>query len=369
MKIAQVCPYDFSRYGGVKTHILQLSDVLRNVGHEVHIIAPNGAENVHIPHFHAFGKNFSIPFLGTKIDLNAAVGSEYHRLKKFLKDENFDLIHFHTIWNPLLPFQILFLSTSKRIATFHDTPKNNLIGRFLGKYIMPLMARLIFMRLDGIISVSESQAQFINRFSTRNITIIPNGISVPAIRKEATRVANQVLFVGRLEPRKGVLSALKAYKSVHEAYPNVELKIVGEGDLLPAAKDFAKVNNLSNVEFLGKVNDAEKWKMYQTSQVYLAPAEYGESFGIVLIEAMSMGALLCGFANEGYKNVLSQKQLEYFAEPVDVQRLGEHLLKLLHLPADEHMALQLEGKRIAQKYNWEVLVESVLEVYQGTGRP
>lgn len=349
----------------MKTHILQLSDALRKLGHEVHIIAPTGAETVHLTNFHPFGRNFSIPFLGTKIDINAALGSEKKRLKNFLKDEAFDLIHFHTIWNPILPFQILSLSKTKRVSTFHDTPKNNWVGRFLGRYVMPLMAKVIFTRLDGIISVSESQAKFIKRYSTRKIAIIPNGISVPDnVPAGSERVEHQLLFLGRLEPRKGILSALNAYKLIYEMHPTVSLKIAGEGDLLQEAKDFVTAHSLKNVEFLGKVNDDQKWQLYISSQVYLATAEYGESFGIVLVEAMSMGALLSGFANDGYKMVLSNKQLEYFTAPKDIEGLVRRILKLLNLKPESIGDLRAEGAKISKKYDWEILVESVLEVYQ-----
>ena len=217
MKIAQICPYDFSRHGGVKTHILQLSQELRDQGHEVEVIAPAGARELSYSHVHTFGRNVSVPFMGTKIDVNICLGKERKRLKCFLKEQHFDIIHFHTIWNPFLPFQVFFMASCRKVATFHDTPKNHGLGRFVGRWVMPLMAKLIFAGLDEIISVSKSQSQFITRFSKRTVHIIPNGISVPRFdldtdEQKPGKEPLKLLFLGRLEPRKGVLHALKAYR-------------------------------------------------------------------------------------------------------------------------------------------------------------
>ncbi|CAN0308666.1 unnamed protein product, partial [Chrysoparadoxa australica] len=156
MKIAQVCPYDFSRPGGVKNHITSLSKELRLLGHEVKIITPHSSSGSNDPEVSSFGKNRSINISGTKIDVNIALGNERKSLKRFLKEEDFDIIHYHTFWNPVLPFQVWFNSKAKNVATFHDTPKS----KWVGKTIMPVAASLVISMMDKVISVSKTQANF-----------------------------------------------------------------------------------------------------------------------------------------------------------------------------------------------------------------
>lgn len=365
MKIAQVCPYDFSRPGGVKSHILSLSKYLTKVGHEVKIIAPNiNSESVNEPNVYFFGKNRSLNIGGTKIDLNVALGEEKKALKDFLKKEQFDIIHYHTIWNPLLPFQIRKYAKSKHIATFHDTPKN----LFIGKWIMPLVARWVFAFLDGIISVSNTQSDFIKRFSKRKIRIIPNGIDLeeiqnqPKVRKDPATF--QLLFLGRLEPRKGVMHALQAFRELKMTYQNMKLIIAGDGDDRKMVEEYIEEYDLRDVEMKGFVDEATKYALLQESDIYLAPALYGESFGIVLLEAMSIGTPMAGYANEGYKNVLTKEMIKHFSDPEDLKGLVRNIEGLLL--SEKREQLSIVGLREVKKYDWKILTTEIEELYSRT---
>lgn len=362
MKIAQVCPYDFSRPGGVKSHILSLSKYLAKVGHQVKIIAPNiNSELVDEPNVYFFGKNRSLNLGGTKIDLNIALGDEKKALKKFLKDEQFDIIHYHTIWNPLLPFQVRRYARTKHVATFHDTPKN----RFMGRWVMPLVARWVFSFLDEIISVSKTQSSFIRRFSKREIQIIPNGIDIeeiqsqPKVRKDPSIF--QLLFLGRLEPRKGVMHALQAFRQLKMTYQNMKLVIAGDGDDRQLVEDYIQEYDLRDVELKGFVDEATKYALLQESDIYLAPALYGESFGIVLLEAMSIGTPMAGYANDGYKNVLIGDMLNHFSQPEDLPGLVKNIEGLLL--SERREQLSSLGLKEAKKYDWETLAKKIEEVY------
>ncbi len=362
MKIAQVCPYDFSRPGGVKSHILSLSKYLAKVGHEVKIIAPNiNSELVEESNVHFFGKNRSLNIGGTKIDLNIALGEEKKALKEFLRSEQFDIIHYHTIWNPLLPFQVRRYAKTKHVATFHDTPKN----QFVGRWIMPLVARWVFAFLDEIISVSNTQSGFIRRFSKRKIQIIPNGIDLeeiqnqPKARKDPSTF--QLLFLGRLEPRKGVMHALQAFRRLKMTYQNMKLIIAGDGDDRELVEDYISEYDLRDVELKGFVDEATKYSLLQESDIYLAPALYGESFGIVLLEAMSIGTPMAGYANEGYKNVLTRDMLEHFSQPEDLEGLVKNIEGLLL--SEKRQKLSVKGLEEAKKYDWKTLATEIEKLY------
>ena len=363
MKIAQVCPYDFSRPGGVKSHIISLSKYLTKLGHQVKIIAPNiNGKLIDTPNVYLFGKNRSLNLGGTKIDLNLALKDEKVSLKKFLKEEGFDIIHYHTIWNPLLPYQVLKYGRAKHVATFHDTPKN----KFVGDWIMPLVARWIFPFLNEIISVSKSQAKFINRLSKRAIHIIPNGIDLELVSKYEGSTEQsgffQLFFLGRLEPRKGVFQTLEAYRILKLKYPKCKLIIAGDGDQREAVEKFIKDYSLADVELWGFVDEETKYQLLKSSDVYVASALFGESFGVVLLEAMAMGTSIAGFANEGYKNVLTEEMLSHFSEPGDVSGLARNIEKLIL--SEKRKRLATHGLAEVKKYDWKVITKAIEEVYE-----
>ncbi|MEP1035431.1 glycosyltransferase family 4 protein [Ekhidna sp.] len=364
MKIALVCPYDFSRPGGVKSHIVSLSKHLAMIGHQVKIIAPNiNANLVEEKNVHFFGRNRSVNIGGTKIDVNIALGDEKKSLKSFLKEEAFDIIHYHTIWNPLLPFQVLKHSKTKQIATFHDTPKSE----FVGDWIMPTVARGIFTFLDQIISVSKSQSGYISRFSKRKIHIIPNGIDLEEIASIAPKKNDrdddffQLFFMGRLEPRKGVMHALQAFNQLKKRFPKMKLVIVGDGDGRTEVEKYIADHSLTDVELLGFVDEATKYRLLKESEIYVAPALYGESFGIVLLESMAVGTPIAGYANSGYKNVITDQMMEGFAEPGNLDQLVSCIEKLI--PSVKRESLSKHGLQEVKKYDWAEVSKEVNEVY------
>ena len=334
------------------------------IGHDVKIIAPNiNAKLVEEKNVHFFAKSRSVNLGGTKIDVNIALGEEKKSLKQFLKQEAFDVIHYHTIWNPLLPIQVLKHSKAKQVATFHDTPKSE----FVGKYIMPTVARGIFTFLDQIISVSKSQSSFISRFSKRKIHIIPNGIDLGEI-EEIAPVKNsrkddffQMFFMGRLEPRKGVMHALRAFHQLKKRYPKMKLLIAGDGDGRAEVEDFITSHSLQDVELLGFVDEPTKYKLLKESELYLAPALYGESFGIVLLESMAVGTPIAGYANSGYKNVITDQMMKGFAEPGELDQFISCIEELIS--STEREKLSKHGLAEVKKYDWQEVSKEVNAIY------
>ena len=371
MKIAQVCPYDFARPGGVKSHIESLSHYLRKQGHEVTIIAPTSDKTIHTDNNTVFfGKTRGLQLGGTKIDVNIVSGHEYRDLKAFLRRQNFDVIHYHTIWNPLIPFQIRYLSKAKNVATFHDTPGSGLFGKIAGSLLMPAAAAVIFRLLDQVISVSPSQAAYITRFSAKEVSIIPNGIDLQLFNDEVNPYQKygdgmfNLLFLGRLEPRKGLFYALEAYHALKPKHPQLRLLIAGDGNERQAAEKFCREKQLNDVVFLGFVAERDKAALIKRAHVMLAPALYGESFGIVLLEAFACGTPVVGFGNAGYKNIVGGTPYgEFFPEPGDLQTFTQRLDALIEHP-QRRDELKLWGFSEAKKYDWKVLTEKVLEVYQ-----
>lgn len=334
------------------------------IGHQVKVIAPNiNANLVEEKNVHFFGRNRSVNIGGTKIDVNIALKEEKKQLKSFLKEEAFDIIHYHTIWNPLLPFQVLKHSKAKQIATFHDTPKS----QFVGDWIMPTIARGVFTFLDQIISVSKSQSGYISRFSKRKIHIIPNGIDLEEIESIAPKKNNrnneffQMFFMGRLEPRKGAMHALKAFHQLKQRYPQMKLLIAGDGDGRLEVEKYISDHKLIDVELVGFVDEETKYKLLSESDIYLAPALYGESFGIVLLESMAVGTPIAGYANSGYKNVITHQMMDGFSEPGDLDQFVICIEKLI--PSVKRNELSKHGLEEVKKYDWAEISKEVNEVY------
>lgn len=372
MKIAQVIPYDFSRPGGVKSHIENLAIYLKKMGHEVKIIAPN--VNGHLidnPDVKLIGKGRNTDFWGgTKIDINMAKGDEIKELKAYLKKEQFDILHFHNGWTPFMTYQVRYFSNAKNVGTFHDTPTDTFFGqKIVGGILMPLASGVVTLVADELISVSKSQAKYVTRFFTKKPAIIPNGINPEQFNTSFDPWAEyqddkfNLLYLGRFEGRKGLFYALESFKQLKPKYPNLRLLIAGDGDQKQDALDFVSNNHLEDVVFLGFVDEDKKASLIRTAHIMLATAIFGESFGIVLLEAMACGTPMVGFGNSGYLNVINGKWTEYFPEPRDGQSLTDKIEKLYNNPDIREEMIDW-GIEEAKKYEWAKITEQVETVYQ-----
>ena len=362
MKILQVCPYDFGRPGGVQQHVLSVSKYLEKAGHNVVVVGPNTGYSPKNIRFKAWGQNRGLSFGGTYIDINRMTRNEQQAFKEWCSEEAFDIIHYHTFWNPLLGFQIRKLSKAKHVATFHDTPKY----RWAGKMIMPLAAGAIAPLFDAILSVSATQRQYIDPLIPKHkIQIIPNGIDLDPFQNskdaKSKNTENTILFLGRLEPRKGVMDALLVAQNLKDRLP-FKMIVAGDGPQMQFAKAFAETHQLSNVTFLGKVTDEEKYDLMNQADLLIVPSRYGESFGIILLESMAAGLPMAGYGNSGYLNVLDETQRKWFVQPGNTAALTKAVKDLIE---NEPIRTELGavGREAVQQYDWKILVDKLLQVY------
>ncbi|MEC4986846.1 MAG: glycosyltransferase family 4 protein [Oscillatoria sp. PMC 1068.18] len=369
MKIALVCPYNYEQPGGVQSHIRELAQVLRDRDHQVKVITlktancqENSAQIIRI------GDSQRIKFQGTQIDLSLAVGEEYQLLKETLQKEKFEIIHYHTIWNPLLPWQILFLSQAVNVATFHDTPRQTVFGKLANSILMPSVSNWLLKHyLDAAIAVSEIPANYLRSPSDR-VAIIPNGIFLERFSDNSPFSQYldgklNILFLGRLEARKGIFYLLKAFAILKQKFSQIRLIIAGDGYQKEAVNQFVINHQLTDVILLGFVSEEDKPKYYATCDIYCSPAFDGESFGIVLVEAMASGKPAVGAANLGYKTILTGQGKELLVIPKSVASLVEKLAQLIE---NEQFRSEMGawGKVAAQQYNWQVIVKKIEQVYR-----
>jgi phosphatidylinositol alpha-mannosyltransferase len=362
MKIGLVCPYVYPGSGGVAQHVLHLYENLRLRGHDVRIItASHGPQRASEGDILRIGVGFSVPLNGSMGTLTFSP-RYISQVREMLARERFDVLHLH---EPFVPFLSLFLlreSHSVNVATFHAyagfSPSYELGSRVMNGHAA---------RLHGRIAVSAAARHFIDRFFPGDYKVIPNGVDVPRFAGAVTLARWQdgtpnVLFVGRHEPRKGLLDLLKAHRILRRTGHENRLLIVGSGPQEREARRYVATRGLQAVEFLGRVSDAEKAQLFRTADVYASPATGGESFGIVLLEAMAAGAPIVASDIHGYKGVVRRGREGLLVPPHDPKELATAIARLLDEP-ELRASMGAAGRARAEEFSWPRVTARVEEYY------
>ncbi len=362
MKIGLVTPYVYPIPGGVNEHVRFLYENLRLRGHDVRIItSSHGLQRSSEGDVIRIGKGFSMPSNGSVGTIT--VSPRYvSQVKRVLEQERFDLLHFHEPFVPFLSLVVLRQSTSVNIATFHAyagfSPAMELGSKTLKGYAA---------RLHGRIAVSAAARHFVDRFFPGDYKVIPNGVNTGRFRR-AVPIARwqdgtpNVLFVGRLEDRKGLPHLLKAFRLIRKSGLEARLLVVGSGPQEREARRYVMTRGLQNVEFLGRVSDDEKAQLFRTADVFVSPATGRESFGIVLLEAMAAGAPIVCSDIHGYKGVVQRGRQAILVPPRDSKALAAGITELL---TDRELRARLgaSGQARAEQFSWERVTAKVEEYY------
>jgi phosphatidylinositol alpha-mannosyltransferase len=369
MRIAQVCPYDYHQPGGVQVHIRDLSARFRKLGHDVTVIAPNSTrKRDDEPNVVHVGQCRGVNFNKTHFEITIARGDEKRRLDTLFAPGQFDVIHFHTIWTPLIPAQILRRAHCATVATFHDTPPDTLAGA-ITRLVFRGLSWYLLRRLDAAIAVSGAPARHLVRAPGKPFHFLPPCTDLSRFTEEHAPLDQyrdgrvNILFLGRLEARKGILELLRAYERLQQDETPIRLIVAGEGELMPEVRRFIRDRNLEAVELVGAVDDAAKLRLFATCDLFCSPALYGESFGIVLVEAMASGKPVVAVANRGYVSVMQGDAAPFLTRPGDIGDLYEKLRTLIENPA-LRSALGGWGRQTAPQYDCRAVAPKYLEVYR-----
>lgn len=366
MKIGLVCPYDLFAPGGVREHVLALYQEFKRHGHLVKIISPKTKKSPN-PDFLLLGRSVKFPSTtGSWGRISSYFANK--KLEEILNRENFDLLHFHEPLVPFLSWQLLFSSSTVNLATFHSAWEDSisLIANF--EFLIKPFAEIFAKKIDGFIAVSSVAQQCWQKFFSQNMVVIPNGIDltcfhpqVKPFRKYQDKKTN-LLFVGRLEKRKGVIYLLRAFEKIKT--PSLRLILVGSGTRKIEAEFFVRSHHLENVEFVGRVSKTDLPRYYATADICCFPSIGGESFGIVLLEAMASAKPIVCFANPGYQEVLKHYPYREGLVPAkDVDGLEASLRRLMGSKSLRKKLGQW-GLKEAQKYSWPKISQQVLAYYQ-----
>jgi len=368
MKIALISPYDFAVPGGVNNHIEHLRDNFLRLGQEVRIIAPSSRASQHRPEERVtiIGRAVGVPAAGSvaRITLSLRLAP---KVKQVLQAGQFDIVHVHEPFAPFLPLQALRLSNSINVATFHQAKEGGTTRWYLyGRHVL----RRWFRRLHGKIAVSVPAMHLVSHYFPGYYNIIPNGVDVehfslerPPMPQYADGKLN-ILFVGRLEKRKGVKYLLRAFATVKKEMPNTRLLIVGPPTRAAGGyKRWVRETRLPDVEFVGYVSYDDLARYHHTADIVCAPATGNESQGIVLLEAMAAGRPLIASNIEGYASVLTHGVEGLLVMPKDAGALAAALLELLADPT-RRQEMAERGRLRAQEFRWERVSQRVLTYYE-----
>ena len=366
MRVGLVSPYDFASPGGVNDHVRHLAVRLQQLGHETRIFAPSSRSDVDFNNarFYRIGTPIAIPVN----DSVARITLSFHlanRVAAIVADERFDVLHFHEPLMPALPISMLRMSATANVGTFHAYAHSN-VGYYYGR---PLLEPYLEHLHRGI-AVSEPARAFVNRyFPDYPLRVIPNGIDVEVYKPGLAPIRHlrddrlNILFVGRLEKRKGLGDLLRAYRAVRPRVPRSRLIIVGDGPLRGRVESYVTRHRLPDVVLAGFVPDSVKPRYYNSADIFCAPATGAESFGIVLLEALASGVPVVATEVPGYMSVLEPGRDSVTVQPKNWRELAASLV-ILARDSDLRRRMAQFGLEKARRYSWHNVASEVVEVYQ-----
>lgn len=366
MKIGLICPYDFFRHGAVQKLLQALDAELMERGYDVRIITPR-------PRYYKGDPPERTIFVGQSTKWNTPISTtlevglslDLTDIEEMLAKEHFDLLNVHEPEVPILGAQIASRANCPIVATFHATFPETAMGKTIELFRIPL-ARSIFKNLAAMTAVSESAARFVREWSKLPVEIVPNYIDIKAyseVPKGVNRTDNTILYIGRLEKRKGVKYLLYAFAELAARDPDVKLVIAGGGDDREKLEAWVENNNVPRVTFLGPVEEDVKLRLLHEAALFCSPAIYGESFGIVLLEAMASGLPTVAGDNPGYACVMKDRGLLSLVNVKDTPEFARRLELMLHDKAMRKLWLDWSQEEIKQ-YDLKRVIDQYEAVYK-----
>lgn len=362
MKIGIVCPYSFDVPGGVQGHVIDLAKALLARGHEVSVLAP-ADEDSDVPDFVVpAGKALGIPYNGSVARLQFGPVS-YARVRRWIRDGEFDVLHLHEPAAPSLSLLALKVADGPIVATFHTaTTRSRTLAAF-----QPVL-RPLLEKITARIAVSALARRVQVEHAGGDAVEVPNGVDVDFFSRALPldgypRAGGTVGFVGRYtEPRKGMGVLLEALRILLPEFEDLRMLVVGRGDADQLRRD-AGPELASHIDLLGQVDDETKARALRSVDVYCAPNTGGESFGMILTEAMAAGTPVLASGLDSFRRVLDDGKAGMLTETGDAVALADGLRELLGDPARRASLAAAAGERVAM-FDWSVVTTQVLRVYE-----
>jgi phosphatidylinositol alpha-mannosyltransferase len=361
MRIGMVCPYSFDVPGGVQSHVLQLAEVMRARGQNVSVLAPS-SPHVALPEYVvSAGRAVPIPYNGSvaRLQFSPAV---HGKVRRWLADGDFDVLHLHEPNAPSLSMWALRVAEGPIVATFHTSTTKSLTLAVFQGVLRPWHEKIV-----GRIAVSDLARRWQMEALGSDAVEIPNGVDVASFASAPLldgypRPGKTVLFLGRFdEPRKGMAVLIDALPRLVEHFPGVQVLVVGRGDQDELR---SKAGGLGgHLRFLGQVDDAAKASALRSADVYCAPHTGGESFGIVLVEAMAAGTPVVASDLHAFRQVLRDGDAGRLVPVEDGAALAAGLVAVLK---NDQLAKRYvaAGADAVRRYDWSVVANQIMQVYE-----
>jgi phosphatidylinositol alpha-mannosyltransferase len=366
VRIGIVCPYSWDIPGGVQAHVRDLAETLIALGHHVSVLAPGEEDAPGLPSYVvAAGKAMPIPYNGSVARLQFGVVSAA-RVRRWLRDGSFDVVHVHEPAIPSLSLLTCMLSDAPLVATFHAaTVKSRFLAMF-DSVLQPFVEKV-----SGRIAVSQAARKMIVEHLDADAVVIPNGVSVtsyanaeplPGYPRDPA-LGGTIGFIGRYEePRKGMKILLAALEKLVTTRPGLQLMIAGRGEEADFREELPP-SLRESVVMLGMVSEAQKASLLRSVDVYVAPNTGGESFGIILLEAMAARTPIVASDLDAFRRVLDDGRAGVLFSNRDAEGLATALNRVL---SDEALRgqLALASVDVVRPYDWTVVAAQILRVYE-----
>ncbi len=368
MRVGLVCPYDWSTPGGVQAHIRDLAEHLQQFGHEVSVLAPADPDADLPEYLVPAGRSLGLPYNGSvaRIALGPRPAA---RVRRWIRDGEFDVLHLHEPMSPSVTLLACYAALGPIVGTFHMSAERSRAYSAAAPYLDGPMDKI-----RARIAVSDRARETLVENVGGDAVLIPNGVTVSHYADAAPLpghgrgIGNRLGFLGRIdEPRKGLSVLLDALPRIQQEIPDVQLLVAGPGDPEEAFGSVAP-HLRERIEYLGLVSETDKAALLASVDVYVAPNKGGESFGIILLEAMAAGATVCASDIEAFRLVLNDGAAGRLAPVGDSAALAVALIELLRDPT-ARAALAQEAGAVVQQYDWTRIAARIEAVYDTVVTP
>ena len=360
LKIGIVCPYSWDTPGGVQNHIRDLAEFLIAAGHDVSVLAPAIDENKLPDYVVNAGKPISIPYNGAVARVLFGPIA-FARVRQWISQGDFDLLHLHEPAIPSISLLACWAADGPMVGTFHAAAKRQKIIFAIGPILEPAIEKL-----SARIAVSEAARLTLTDHLDTDAVIIPNGIYANRYT-EGKRIekwsGNTIGFIGRFEePRKGLSVLVDALPVISRFAPDVKVLVAGPGDPADVIENIDPQLR-QRFEFLGKISEDEKADFMSSVAVYVAPNTGGESFGIILAEALAGGACVVASDIPAFEDLLGQGEFGALFESESATELAKVVIDLLR-EENKRKELSARGKERAKLFDWTVVAQQIYSVYE-----
>lgn len=360
LSIGIVCPYGWDTPGGVQNHVRDLAEFLISAGHRVSVLAPAIDESQLPPYVVNAGKPISIPYNGAVARVLFGPIA-FARVRQWIQNGEFDVLHLHEPAIPSISLLACWAAEGPMVGTFHAAAKHQKVIYAIGPILEPAIEKL-----SARIAVSEAARLTLTNHLETDAVVIPNGIYAKRYANGVRRdkwSGNTIGFIGRFEePRKGLQVLLDALPIVARFAPDVKVFVAGPGDPREIEKSIDSELR-HRFEFLGKITEVEKADFMSSLAIYVAPNTGGESFGIILAEALAGGACVVASDIPAFDSLLGGGEFGALFTSEDSTDLAKTIIDLLR-DEPKRKELARKGKNHAQKFDWDVVAEEIFSIYE-----